>query len=460
MVVALVATVVGVSSSASADEVDDSIGRAECGPGSDPETGVQGQVPAADRISGRSMQGYRCNLELLGQYQGTGSGPVSPVADRCSYSATFAGGLLSRSPGVQVVDASDPTNPRLSKILGSTAMKISTWETLKVNEKRGLMVGAGVQVLPGLGVGALDVYDVSKDCANPTLLNGTGRGQNTKPLLIVAHEGGFTPDGMTYYATSAYGGTITAVDLANPARPRTVFIGAAGLTNHGFSFSEDGRTMYGVTAVPAGLQIIDVSDIQDRKKIPLIREISSLSWADGLASQMTIPFISKGHPYLYVVDEAGNGNVRVVDIEDPRNPKVIRKMRLEIGNEANAAKRSEDVGGDGLFGYESHLLHDRQAGRSDGSRLRLLPVRHPRLRRPQHQEPQGDRLLQPAGQDRFDARGPPQLDPRADLSRAAAAVGDHAPVARRLGAAPRPERRLVHVATGVHAGRPTVGHVQ
>jgi hypothetical protein len=40
---------------------------AQCGPGSAPETGVQGQVPAADRISGRSQQGYRCKMELMGQ---------------------------------------------------------------------------------------------------------------------------------------------------------------------------------------------------------------------------------------------------------------------------------------------------------------------------------------------------------------------------------------------------------
>jgi hypothetical protein len=52
--------------------------KAHCGPGSSPETGLQGQVPRRDRESGRSALGYRCNLELVGRYQGQGASWVSP----------------------------------------------------------------------------------------------------------------------------------------------------------------------------------------------------------------------------------------------------------------------------------------------------------------------------------------------------------------------------------------------
>ena len=37
-----------------------------CAPGSSPETGVQGQVPLADQLSGRSQLGYSCNLRVVG----------------------------------------------------------------------------------------------------------------------------------------------------------------------------------------------------------------------------------------------------------------------------------------------------------------------------------------------------------------------------------------------------------
>src|SRR4051794_8465899 len=43
--------------------------KANCGPGSNPETGkLQGEVTIADRDSGRSSQGYTCNMEQVGLY--------------------------------------------------------------------------------------------------------------------------------------------------------------------------------------------------------------------------------------------------------------------------------------------------------------------------------------------------------------------------------------------------------
>src|SRR2546423_1558706 len=51
------------------------VGRADCGPGSNPETSdVQGSVSVGDRMSGRSSEGYTCNMEQVGNY-----GPHSPL---------------------------------------------------------------------------------------------------------------------------------------------------------------------------------------------------------------------------------------------------------------------------------------------------------------------------------------------------------------------------------------------
>jgi len=95
---------------------------AECGAGSVPETGVQGQVPLTDRESGRSKQGYRCNMELVGQYQGEGSTWVNPSYKTCSYMGTTFSGIPTKvSQGVQVIDARDPANPVLSTNLTSPA---------------------------------------------------------------------------------------------------------------------------------------------------------------------------------------------------------------------------------------------------------------------------------------------------------------------------------------------------
>src|SRR5262249_38885726 len=45
--------------------------KAVCGPGDKPETGLQGQVPAAMRAAG--FQGFSCNLTLIGQVRGEGA---------------------------------------------------------------------------------------------------------------------------------------------------------------------------------------------------------------------------------------------------------------------------------------------------------------------------------------------------------------------------------------------------
>ncbi len=41
----------------------------KCGPGSRPETGIQGRVSPEDHESGRAAKGFTCNTELVGSYR-------------------------------------------------------------------------------------------------------------------------------------------------------------------------------------------------------------------------------------------------------------------------------------------------------------------------------------------------------------------------------------------------------
>lgn len=338
-----------------AGAADGAVPEAICGPGSRPETGVQGQVPWADRKSGRSRQGYQCNLEAVGNVRGKGAGIVSARYRNCVFVGSFATSLVLARPGVQVIDVSDPAAPRVVRTLLSSAMAAGTWETLKVNAQRGLLVGVGTSV--GIGALLFDVYDITGDCTNPRLLNKIGNTSLSAPLAVLGHEGDFAPDGLTYYAASTGGGWITAVDLANPAKPRVAWAGSTGLTNHGLSVSADGRTLYAVSLVPAGIKVFDVSDVQERKSFPQVRQIGGLSWADGLLTQHTIPIIQNGHPYLVVEDEAGGGSVRILDMADPTKPTIVRRIRLQINMPANRNLRVADTGGDGVWGYEAHYCN-------------------------------------------------------------------------------------------------------
>lgn len=328
------------------------IARANCGPGSQPETGLQGQVPLADRQSGRSQQGYSCNMALVGQYQGEGATWVNPFYGQCAYMATAFNGIpFKRSQGVQVVDVSDTRQPRLSTNLTSPAFFTGTWETLKVNDKRGLL--GGVAVGSALAAAFFDVYDISDNCAQPVLANSFS-GNLTLPANVLGHEGNWAPDGLTYWASGLAAGSLTAIDVSNPKTPRIVYTGTSVVVNHGFELSEDGNRMYLSTAFPAGVVILDVSDVQARKAVPIVRQVGSVFWNTAGVGQHTIPVTMKGKPYLVAVDEFASESVKFIDISDETKPRVASRLQLEIHLPQHANERLKDVTGNGLFGYEAH----------------------------------------------------------------------------------------------------------
>lgn len=333
----------------------DAVPRAVCGADSLPETGVQGQVPLADRRSKRSAQGYRCNLELRSQYQGTGNATIGQSYQHCMYYGSTNRVLTrNRKAGVQVVDFSDKDNPKLSTVLRSIGMQGGSWETLKVHEGRGLLAAASVPLVWG-GV-FLSIYDVGKDCAQPRLLNGVfGSQKYTRAMPFMAHEGAWSPDGNTYWVTGNTPGSISAIDVRNPKRPRVIYKGFSSISNHGMAFSPDGNLMYVANQFPAGFSIFDVSEVQHRKwGLKRIHFVSQIKWKDGMVTQQPLPFTHQGKNYVFVTDELAGGGVRLVDVSDPHNPTEIRKYELEIHRPENKKKVQEDVRGNGIFGYEAH----------------------------------------------------------------------------------------------------------
>ena len=197
------------------------------------------------------------------------------------------------------------------------------------------------------GTAFFDVYDVKGDCASPRLLSST-------PITPLGHEGGFSPDGRTYWATGGAPGVLTAIDVSDPTAPRVLTTGQFGTINHGLSLSPDGRTLYLSTIEPNGLLVLDVSQVQERRPLPQVRQLGSLMWTDGGNAQHTVPFTRDGRDLLVAVDELGAGAVRVLDVTDPAHPTLVSRIRLEIHLPEHADTRAEDVAGTGLFGYEAH----------------------------------------------------------------------------------------------------------
>src|SRR5436309_1143695 len=340
--------------------------KAQCGPGSDPETGTQGRVSTADVTSGRAGRGYTCNMKTVAHYGRTGGFKVFRYVDTAGHECAFYDSTLlfptapllspTQRLGVFVLDMSDPAHPKQTDALTTPAM-LSPHESLSLSASRGIL--AADMGYPTFNPGFVDIYDVSKDCRHPQL-------QSSSPMGILGHEGNLSLDGKTFYVSSAGGHTLAAVDITNPAVPSLLW-SSFDYSIHGLNVSDDGNRVYAADlGSTPGLWIFDTSDIQKRTPGPQVRVVSHLTWPVVSIPQVPIPVTIGGHPYLVEIDEYSRGTstaasapvgaARIIDIGDERHPKVVSNMRLEVNQPANRA--GDEVNDPGatfqVQGYAGH----------------------------------------------------------------------------------------------------------
>jgi hypothetical protein len=336
--------------------------KADCGPGSRPETGMQGRVSPDDHASGRAAQGFTCNTELVGEYRtpnaiGTVGGfkverYVDSSGHDCAYYDTtllYPTNFLDQEGGVNVVDMTDPTKPAVTARLATGAMD-TPHESLVVSQRRGLV--AAVAGNPATNAGVIDIYDISKDCRQPELKSST-------PMGLLGHESGIAPDGNTFYSASPGTRTLVAVDITNPTVP--VPVSYFDVDSHGLSISADGNRAY-VAGTGSGLNILDISQVQARAANAQMTKISTLKWPTMSIPQNAIPVTIGGHPYVVEIDEFGTlskvGAGRIIDIADEKNAKVVSDMRLEVHQPENFdAIRNDNGAQNGLQGYAGHYCN-------------------------------------------------------------------------------------------------------
>jgi hypothetical protein len=374
LAVGLTVPIASGGGSAGATPPLDPLPRAVCGPGSDPETGMQGRVSAEDVESGRAARGYRCNTEVVSQYGNTGGFRVHRYADNNGHVCAFYDTTLlyptnafvgsTHQTGVFVLDVTDPANPVKTAELVTAAMQ-SPHESLSLNVTRGLL--AANLGNPFTYPGAVDIYSVRNDCRHPKL-------KSSLPVGIVGHEGAFSPDGRTFWVASAGGGSLTAVDVSDPKNPLPIWT-RTGVYVHGLNVSQSGNKLFyaalGYNGETPGLTILNVRQVQERVLNPQVPTISHITWESVSLPQVPIPVKINGHKYLIEVDEfaseqSGNplpssdpgaavGAARIIDIADKLHPTVISNMRLEVHTPEGRAASINDPGADSpLQGYAGH----------------------------------------------------------------------------------------------------------
>jgi hypothetical protein len=342
--------------------------RAECRPGAKPEPSIQGRLPKEEIDSGRANDGYRCNLSVIGRSGSTGGFRVHRYIDKagheCAYYDTallFPTNALSLSAeptGVAVLDMTNPAKPVRTTTLLTPAMQ-TPHESLNISIQRGVL--AAVLGNPSAYPGGIDVYDISQDCRNPQVKAAAF------PASPYGHESGMSLDGLTFYPTSP-GRSLSAVDITNPMLPKTLVNTEIG--THGMSTSDDGRRGY--LASGDGMAIVDLSDVQDRKPNPQIREISHVTWSNETIPQIPIPVTIKGKPYVVEVDEYSTGAdgsgvaahgprvgaARIIDISDEKKPRVVSNIRLAVHQPENRDAIGGDPGAKSpVQGYAAHYCN-------------------------------------------------------------------------------------------------------
>jgi hypothetical protein len=328
----------------------------------------------ADYRSGRAALGYTCNVRDVGSVGGPGGYATWRYVDKAGHVCAFYDGTLTfpvneltgKPSGVVVLDMSNPAAPRRTALLSTPAMR-TPHESLRLNAKRGLLVAvAGGSTTQA---GEVDVYDVSRDCRTPTLAA-------VSPMGVLGHEGAFSPDGRTYWATATAVGGLSAIDLTDPTKP-VLLMHSPTVAAHGLSVSDDGNRLYladvrdyadEITQGGGGLRILDSSAIQKRVAgTTSLPEVGYLTWPEVTIPQSTIPVTISRHRYLVEFDEFDSnvmaysadenvGGVRLIDIGDDKHPRVVSRIRLSVWESSyrGTDQQADPGAASGTQGYAAH----------------------------------------------------------------------------------------------------------
>ncbi len=338
--------------------------RAVCGPGSHPLAGMQGRVPASATSSPQARYGWTCNATLVSHQGSSGGFKVWRYTDRHGHVCAFYDTALlyplnavsltgPPSTGVAVLDMSDPAHPVQTATLTTLPM-LSPHESLNLNAARGLL--AADLGNPASYPGLMSIYDVGQDCRHPVL-------DSTYLAARFGHESGFSPDGRTFWITGG-GEGIAAVDVSDPKHPHTIWQGNE--FSHGVNLNDAGTRLYVADSVDGNLAILDVSQIQERKPNPQVKEISRLTWKTVTIPQNSAPMQIGGHHYLLEFDEYAFrfsqlaaadtvGAARIINIDDEAHPYVVSNIRLEVNQPAQHHAADTDPGAlSPAQGYAAH----------------------------------------------------------------------------------------------------------
>src|SRR4051794_7079379 len=284
--------------------VADAASPAQCDQGDLRETGIQGDVPIADQLSGRSKQGYACNIRSVSHedFGGLGGDIQLTWSGDCAYLVVPKGD--AQSDGVGVVRIDHTTGQPVPGTM--QVIRLPQWAgkggTLGIHEGIHANDVAHVLVVP-IGT-MISVFDISQDCANPVhsfdMVDDSPDADPTHSDTAGAagiHSGQLSPDGTLYFATDIGNGAVapngpclTIFDLSGGEHGAITHWGD-DFPCHDLDISPDGTRAYlgyygatvghpaavvgaftpvGASHEVSGLRIADISQVTSRQPNPQI----------------------------------------------------------------------------------------------------------------------------------------------------------------------------------------------
>lgn len=319
-----------------------------CGRRDLPETGLQGDQPRVDQLSGRAEKGYNCGVALVGHNDlGGRSGNANMAwAGNCAY-------IAGAGTGVAVVDVSNPRQPKFVTTLhgGGSDFTLETLAATKVGN-RAVLVAGQYGPIPLQVPAPMDIYDV-RDCAHPKLMS-------TFQFASNIHNLTFSPDGRRVYATLPLQ-VLDITDLAHPKFlgkiedqiPQPAVIGK--YLSHEALTSPDGNLLYlgGQTPAFSFFTIVDIAGWPTRP--PKV-----LSQVEGRGHSVRLATIN-GRTYMLhseesIVDPTAKGCIDekfnpfsgpaqpwLSDVTDPRHPVMrVSQFKLEINEPMHCSTQVYD----------------------------------------------------------------------------------------------------------------------
>lgn len=331
-----------------------------------------------NRSNPTSVAAEAWNIRLVAQTNLNGHGDCMHVNVQDGFA--YVGHMGGDRVGTSVVDVSNPESPevvcQLETPLGTHSHKVQVvGDLMVVNHEKNFLEPSATEWSAGL-----KTYDISKPWSPEELgflpMSGKGVHRVTFDGLPYAYMSGSDEEYSDQFLIIA--------DLGNPAQPKEVsrwwapgmHTGAGELPDwppyrryaHHHARIRANRAY--ATWWDAGLYILDISDISKPK------EISRLNFGEDVSGCTHTALPVPGRDLLIVVDEAMspvgahgqlNGismksrlapkHIRVIDISDESNPKVVSTFPIPEGNFSDRP---------GRFG--PHNLHEMRPGTFQSSR--------------------------------------------------------------------------------------------